>query len=208
MCERLQGRTQTLRALKYGRRCGGSACMRSSPKECVVCSHDLWKATPAMGVCTDQSKCKHSGESRARTGPLHSVSSAQCQGELQRCCHPAGAARFEVEAALRVLTCVTLLPGIAKKIAELPFLTSDNRPQNKLPRYRQVGSLFALSLPPLSRRTALQTLRSAAARPRRADGRSVSPRPAGGRCPKRRDKLFDKCLLFVESCRRYIAINA
>ena len=99
MCERLQGRTQTLRALKYGRRCGGSACMRSSPKECVVCSHDLWKATPAMGVCTDQSKCKHSGESRARTGPLHSVSSAQCQGELQRCCHPAGAARFEVEAA-------------------------------------------------------------------------------------------------------------
>ena len=95
--------------------------MRSSPKECVVCSHDLWKATPAMGVCTDQSKCKHSGESRARTGPLHSVSSAQCQGELQRCCHPPGAARFEVEAALRVLTCVTLLPGIAKKLQSFLF---------------------------------------------------------------------------------------
>ena len=119
MCERLQGRTQTLRALKYGRRCGGSACMRSSPKECVVCSHDLWKATPAMGVCADQSKCKHSGESRARTGPLHSVSSAQCQGELQRCCHPPHTARFE--AALRVLTCVTLLPGIAKKLQSFLF---------------------------------------------------------------------------------------
>ena len=209
MCERLEGRTQTLRALMVGRRCGGSARMRSSPKECT-CAHTTCGKPHLQWVYARISR-NVSTAAKAEHVLAHCTRYHRPSAKVS--CSAAGVTRREPRALkLKLHTACSYLcytfTWDRKKIEELPFLTSDKRPQNKLPRYRQVGSLFALSLPPLSRRTALQTLRSAAARPRRADGRSVSPRPAGGRCPKRRDKLFDKCLLFVESCRRYIAINA